>query len=277
MLFRFLVVSILSLTASVSAQNLIISEVFYDHSSSDDGKEWVELYNAGNSSINLSSYSLGNGDGVTSDIVLTNTSLSTATATVEFRNDDGNPLPIGVASIAEGESQPRFGLAKQSSIEVSIPSLESVTIATDGTGGIVVGSATVTSNSTIGGVFRFFLPGVGIAGVGSSVPYTSFAIPVRNMDGINTGLTFYNPGDQTVDLEFTFRGTGGTLETAAMLDFPGKGHSAQFLNQIFQGAGLENVKGTLMVEVTGGAVAAVALELGTKSGEFTTLPVTEVE
>ena len=43
------------------AGNLILSEVLYDVSSGDDGFEWVELYNAGTSVLNLASYSLGNG------------------------------------------------------------------------------------------------------------------------------------------------------------------------------------------------------------------------
>ena len=51
-----------SATPSVpGAGNLILSEVLYDVSSGDDGFEWVELYNAGSSAIDLSGYSLGNG------------------------------------------------------------------------------------------------------------------------------------------------------------------------------------------------------------------------
>lgn len=41
--------------------DLILSEVFYDPSGSDNQLEWVELYNRGNTSIDLSNYSLGNG------------------------------------------------------------------------------------------------------------------------------------------------------------------------------------------------------------------------
>ena len=40
---------------------LILSEVFYDGTSSDDGFEWVELYNSGSQTIDLSVFSLGNG------------------------------------------------------------------------------------------------------------------------------------------------------------------------------------------------------------------------
>lgn len=39
---------------------VILSEVFYDIDGSDNELEWVELYNQGNSAIDLSNYSLGN-------------------------------------------------------------------------------------------------------------------------------------------------------------------------------------------------------------------------
>jgi hypothetical protein len=41
--------------------HVIISEVFYDVAGSDDGWEWVELYNPTSNTIDLGSYSLGNG------------------------------------------------------------------------------------------------------------------------------------------------------------------------------------------------------------------------
>ena len=42
--------------------HVILSEVFYDAAgSSDNGLEWVELYNPTSSAIDLSEYSLGNG------------------------------------------------------------------------------------------------------------------------------------------------------------------------------------------------------------------------
>ncbi|MBL7198723.1 MAG: lamin tail domain-containing protein [Anaerolineae bacterium] len=49
--------------SDVIAPDVIITEVFYDvlGSGSDDGWEWVELYNRGDSAVDLSSWSLGNG------------------------------------------------------------------------------------------------------------------------------------------------------------------------------------------------------------------------
>lgn len=41
--------------------NPVLSEVFYDATSGDDGLEWVELYNPTEEAVDLSSFSLGNG------------------------------------------------------------------------------------------------------------------------------------------------------------------------------------------------------------------------
>ncbi len=48
---------------SVEPGAVVLSEVFYDATGSDDGLEWVELFNAGDTTVDLSGYSLGNGGG----------------------------------------------------------------------------------------------------------------------------------------------------------------------------------------------------------------------
>ena len=64
-----------------------------------------------------------------------------------------------------------------------------MTVSTDGQGDVVVGSAVVTPDSTLGGVVRFELPGIGIAGVGASPSLSRFIVPVRRESGgINTGI-----------------------------------------------------------------------------------------
>ena len=55
---------------SVTAQALVLSEVYYDAPGADDGLEWVELYNPSDFSINLSGYSLRNGGSSYSNTVL---------------------------------------------------------------------------------------------------------------------------------------------------------------------------------------------------------------
>ena len=146
---------------------------------------------------------------------------------------------------------------------------------------MVVGSAVVNSDSTVRGVVRFNIAGIGIAGVGSSTPLRGFLTPVRRqIGGINTGVAVLNIGAEAVTLNLTLRASDGqTVDngTSIISDFPATGHLAQFIDTLFPDADTSDFEGILVVEVTGGTVAATALELGTSAGQFTTLPVTALE
>lgn len=173
------------------------------------------------------------------------------------------------------------GSAPESSSAFTIPPLGVVTVSTFGMGPLSVGSARVTANGPLGGVVRFHIPGIGIAGVGESRPLDRFLIPVRRNDtGINTGVALQNAGDGPVTISLTLRDKTGTAVpggTATIRNLVGRGHRARFLDELFPEANTQNFLGTISVEVTGGMVAATALELGSKPGEFTTLPVTPVQ
>ncbi|MDA2933821.1 hypothetical protein MYX82_05705 [Acidobacteria bacterium AH-259-D05] len=217
----------------------------------------------------------GNGQGLTSDIVLTNPSTTlTATGKVDFLDDNG--LSFSVAVVGTGET---------TSVDFSILPLGTVTISTDGQGEITVGSAVVSSDSTLGGVVRFNISGIGIAGVGASQPLSGFITPARRKSGgINTGVAIHNTENQAVTLNFMLQDTQGTLVpngTRTIADFPAGGHLAQFIGGeggvLFPDANTDDFEGTLVVQVTGGNVATATLELGTQAGEFTTLPVTPLE
>ncbi|MDA2938095.1 hypothetical protein MYX75_07530 [Acidobacteria bacterium AH-259-A15] len=120
---------------------------------------------------------------------------------------------------------------------------------------------------------------------GAGDVYTSFVAPVRRKaGGINTGIAIYNTRSLAVTLNLTLRDPQGevvTNGTRTIADFPAAGHLAQFIGGdgevLFPGADTDDFEGTLVVEVTGGKVAATALELGTQPGQFTTLPVTPLE
>ena len=231
----------------------------------------------------------GNGQGLTSDTVLTNPSLTkTATGTVDYSDKDGNPLPVGLAAVGDGI----VPLATASSVNFSIPPLGDLTIATDGQGPVISGAAVVTSDNPLGGVIRFSIPGIGIAGVGASQTLSAFIIPVRRKaGGINTGVAMHNTESTPVQVSLKLHQTPGQITpagfdtfqdgepvaTTSIDDFPAGGHVAKFINELFPGTDTDNFGGTLVVEVTDGKVAATALELGTQPGEFTTLPVTALQ
>ena len=225
---------------------------------------------------------LGNGQGFTSDTVLTNPSaVEMVFGRVDFLDDEGLPLPIGIVA-TENPVTLRVTAPTDSgaSVDFSIPPLGAITISTDGQGDLVVGSAVVTSDRDVGGVTRFSIPGIAIAGVGSSEPLQGFITPVRReSSGINTGVAIHNTGNDPVSVTLTLRDQQGQVVpggTANIDSLPANGHLARFINELFPNAETDDFSGTLVVQVDGGSVAATALELGTETGEFTTLPVTSL-
>jgi len=211
----------------------------------------------------------GNGTGVVSEVTLTNPSTSASVSgTLAFNNSAGEPMPIGI--VGENDAT--------SSVDFAIPSLGSTLIATDGQGADQVGSATATSDSDVGAVVRFTLPGVGITGVGASEAFTGFIVPAqRQTGGISTGLAVFNPDADPVSVDLSLRDPAGTEVATGSIDaLPGQGHVAQFVHELFEDVP-DPFRGTIVAEVTGGRVAATALELDAGAGEFTTLPVTPLQ
>ena len=212
----------------------------------------------------------GNGvGGFTSDVVLANPSQTAAVSgTVDFTDDSGAPLEVGMAT----------GGDPVSSVNFSVEPLGAVTISTDGEGDLLVGSAQVNGDGDLGGVIRFNFPGVGSAGFGSSEALTGFISPVqRQAGGLSTGLALHNPGQDAVTLHLTLRDESGvpvTGGTETIEDFPSLGHLAKFIEELFGEADTNDFRGSLVVEVTGGRVAASIMEFDSATAKFTTLPVT---
>lgn len=117
------------------------------------------------------------------DLGLTNPSGSTITGTLELYNDSGQNLIT-----------PFVGIGPQNRIAFTIPGYGVVTLKTTGEGTLVSGFARVTSNGSLGGVIRFMIPGIGIAGVPDSQVVSSGITPVRRAGGINTGLAIADAG-----------------------------------------------------------------------------------
>ncbi|MBI4457261.1 MAG: hypothetical protein HY644_15385 [Acidobacteria bacterium] len=214
-----------------------------------------------------------NGANFASSIVLTNPSRTeTATGLLSFHDDSGLLLPTSIN-----------GKAPASTLQFLIPPLGSATFTTDGTGNLVSGSTRVASNVPVAGVVRFSSPGLGIAGVGESIPLAAFMTPaVRDLGRkLNTGVAISNTLEAIVELLLSLRMLDGNEVTGgtATVTLAGNGHLAKFIDELFPGADTSNFQGTLVVTVktTGGKVAATAIQLGASAGEFTTLPVVPVD
>jgi len=213
-----------------------------------------------------------NGAGLRSDLVITNPSTSaTLNARVEFFDDGGNPFSTGIV-----------GMGTRSSVDVTVRPLGSTTISSDGVGLLVAGSARVTMDRAAGGVVRFSLPGLGIAGVGTNESLsTGFIVPIRSnrTEGVDTGVALVNAGDTPVDLLLVLRNASGvgvfsrTLSNVAV-----RGHIARFTRELFPELTVDSFEGTLsvVIQTLGGKIAGTALELGATGGQFTTLPVVQL-
>jgi len=90
------------------------------------------------------------------------------------------------------------------------------------------------------------------------------ATPIPGTEG---GLSpFFSPDGETVGFMVGYK-----LKTVSV---SGGGHLSLFIDGLFPNADTNDFEGTLVALVTGGEVATTALELGTDSGQFTTLAVT---
>ncbi|MBI4457263.1 MAG: hypothetical protein HY644_15395 [Acidobacteria bacterium] len=206
---------------------------------------------------------LGNGSQFVSSVDLTNSSATTtAEGGIDFSDDDGKPLPLALN-----------GGPVDNGVDFTIPPLGSVTFNSDGIGTLVTGSAQVLSNVPLGGVVRFSAPGLGIAGVGESQLVDSFITPItrNSAQGVSTGIAVFNFGPAT-NLRLTLKGLNGAAFRQGQLPIAVDGHVARFIQELFPGLG--DFQGTL--SVTGSPIAATAIQVGGRPGEFTTLPVTPI-
>ncbi len=240
---------------------------------------WIQQ-NTGLAATALYFAHVGDGGGLTSDVVLANPSASaTANGTLELFDDAGAPFPVGFLGGGNGQNSIAGStpLGQTNTVNFSIQPRGTLTLLTDGEGAMArAGSAVVSSDRILGGVIRFNLPGVGIAGVGTSESLPGFIVPVRRVaGGINTGVALQNTGGPAITIRLSLRDEDGVeVASRTIADFAGRGHLAQFIDELFASADTSDFQGSLVVEVVGaGRVAATALELGTQPGEFTTLPV----
>lgn len=212
----------------------------------------------------LSFAQFGGGQGFSSDLVLANASATaTASGKVDFFDDNGAPLSVATS-----------GSGTATSAAISVAPLGSVTVSTSPGGQLAVGSARVTSDSLVGGVVRFSIPGIGIAGVGESQPLGGFITPVRRKPGgVNTGVALQNTESTELTIDLTLRNAQGQAVANDTRTLPPGGHFAKFINELFPNARTEDFDGTLLVQARGGKLAGAALELGSSPGQFTALPV----
>ena len=244
---------------------------------------------AGGRAAELNFAHFANGDGITSDLVFLNLSTERSRpAPTPFHSDILPARPVLYFYGTEGEP-----LAAKSVVDVTgdlavmedggltvqteMEPLGVLTISTHGRGELVSGSVRVIADEPIGGVLRFDLPGIGVAGVGASQPTGDALFPVRRQEGgINTGVAVHNLGEEAMGVTCELM-QGGTVLDDASIPLAANGQSSWFINEVFTGADTSDFAGSVRCTAPGeGMFTGVAVELDAANRIFTTLPVVPV-
>ena len=216
-----------------------------------------------------------NGGLITSDLVLLNAGSHPIRPAIYFYDQDGEP--IAVRSVVD--LTPDMEILEDSALSVrtAMEPLGELTISTHGRGNLRVGSVTVVAAGSIGGVLRFDIPGLGVAGVGDSQPVRDAIFPARRQEGgINTGVATRNQGEAALLVRCHLMRAGAVLDEAVIPLAP-RGQIAQFIDEAFPGTDTADFSGSVRCAAPEpGRFSAMALELDAVNRIFTALPVVPV-
>ena len=225
--------------------------------------------------IDFAHFANGQSTGVTitSDIVLVNVETSTVTPAIYFYNQMGEMIPADSVVDLMGDLEVADDGAL--TVPMGIRGRGEITISTNGEGSLVVGSVRVFASGRIGGVLRFDIPAIGVAGVGASKPVNDAIFPARRIEGgINTGAAVRNLSAEPMIVTCHLMKDGRMMD-AKMVDLAGNGHSSEFIDQMFPGSNTTDFVGSVRcMAPEGGMFTGVAVEMDLFGGQiFTTLPV----
>ena len=172
-----------------------------------------------------------NGDGITSDLVFVNVGIHPIRPALYFYDKEGHL--IAAESVVDLTDDLEIQEDGSLSIQTEMEPLGELTISTHGQGELVSGSARVVAFGAIGGVLRFDLPEIGVAGVGVSLPVRDAVFPVRRRaGGINTGVAVHNLGT-SAELVRCELMSGGTVLEAESIPLEANGQSSWFIDEVF--------------------------------------------
>ena len=227
-----------------------------------------------------------NGDGIISDLVFVNVqtqpsgpplspfhqAILPVRPVLYFYDKEGQLIaPASVVDLTGGLEITQDGAL---SIPAEMEPLGELTISTHGRGDLVTGSVRVVSDGTIGGVLRFALPGIGVAGVGASPPVQDALFPVRRQKaGINTGVAVHNLGEEAMEVTCELMQEGTVLDDVS-IPLAANGQASWFIEELFTVADTSDFAGSVRCTAPGeGMFTGVAVELDAVNRIFTTLPV----
>ena len=216
-----------------------------------------------------------NGAGIISEIVLVNVAPHPIRPALYFYDQEGEPIAAEsmVDVLGDLGIQEDGGLT----IRTEMEPLGELTISTHGRGDLVSGSVKVAAYGPIGGVLRFDLAGIGVAGVQVSQPLRDAIFPVRRREGgIDTGMALHNREEEAAVVSCRLMKNGAVLEEVE-ITLAANGQVARFIGEVFTGTDTSDFVGLVRCTAEGVAqFTGMALELDAGNRIFTTLPVVKV-
>ena len=162
-------------------------------------------------------------------------------------------------------------------VQTEMDPLGVLTISTHGRGDLVMGSVRVVSEGPIAGMLRFDHPGLGVAGVGASLPVRDAIFPVRRQEGgITTAAAIHNLGEEAMGVTCQLMKEGAVLEEAE-ISLAANGQEARYIEEMFTNAETSDFVGSVRCMAPGEETfTGVAVELDAENRIFATLPVVPV-
>ena len=236
----------------------------------------VERTEGDNMETRLDFAHFANGGGITSGMVFVNVATHPIQPVLYFVDKEGNL--IAVESVVDLTGDMEVTERGALSVQAEVEPLGELTISTHGRGELVTGSVTVFSDGPLGGVLRFDLPDIGVAGVGASQPARDAVFPVRRQEGgISTAAAIHNLGDQAMAMRCRLMKEGDVLEEVE-IPLEAYGQEARFIEELFPLTDTSDFVGSVRcTSPTRDRFTGVAVELDAGNRIFTTLPVVPME
>ena len=214
-----------------------------------------------------------NGAVIISDLVFVNVATHPIRPVLYFYDKEGNLIdPESVVDLTGDLEITEDGAL---TVQTEMEPLGELTISTHGRGNLVTGSVRVVSDGPIGGVLRFDLPGIGVAGVGASQPVRDALFPARRQaGGISTAAAIHNLGEEAITVSCRLMSGGIVLEEVE-IDLEANGQEARYIEEVFTATDTSDFVGSVRCTAPG-LFTGIAVELDAGNRIFTTLPVMPV-
>ena len=206
------------------------------------------------------------GGGWKTTIVLVNTAASSASAHLQFLDDNGSPLPLPLSFPQTGEGSPA------SRVDRTIAANASLVIESPGPDPIQTGSMQLTADGPVGGyVILGYVP----TGQEAIAPFESsganaYVIPFDHTGGIATGTAISNVSAVAINVPVILRDDAGNQIGTGSIPLPANGHTAFVLGSQFPATA--NIRGTVEFATPAGAEINVLGIRATPALTFTALP-----